>query len=51
MSDYQRQSAIALDRYDLEERTLRELIIEVERRMRLRENPWLACGGVRGKFQ
>ena len=36
LSAYQRQSAIALDRYDLEERTLRELIIEAERRMCLR---------------
>jgi hypothetical protein len=34
------QSAIALDRYDLDDRALRELVFEVERRMRLRENPW-----------
>jgi hypothetical protein len=40
MSGYQRQSAIALDRYDPEGRALRELIFEVERRMHLRWNPW-----------
>ena len=40
MSGYKRQSAIALDRYDLEDRALRELRFKVERRMRLRENPW-----------
>jgi hypothetical protein len=40
MSGYQRQSAIALDRYDPEDRPLRELFFAVERRMRLRENPW-----------
>jgi hypothetical protein len=40
MRGYQRQSAIALDRYDLEYRVLRELVFELERRMRLRENPW-----------
>ena len=40
MNGYQRQSAIALDRYDLEERTLQKLIFGVEGRMRLREDPW-----------
>jgi hypothetical protein len=40
MSGYQRQSAIALDRYDLEDRAMRELVFEAERSMRLRENPW-----------
>ena len=40
MSGYQRQSAIALDRYDPEDRALRELVFEVQRRMRLRWNPW-----------
>jgi hypothetical protein len=42
MSGYQRQSAIALGRYDLEDRdrALRELVFEVERRMRLRQDPW-----------
>jgi hypothetical protein len=40
MSGYQRQSAIAFDRYDLEDRALRELFFEVERTMRLREDPW-----------
>jgi hypothetical protein len=40
MSGYQRQSAIALDRYDPEDRRLRELFFGVERRMRLREDPW-----------
>ena len=39
-SGYQRQSAIALDRYDPEDRALRELFFEVERRMRLRDDPW-----------
>ena len=40
MSGYRRQLAIALDRYDLEERALRELVFEVERKVRLREDPW-----------
>ena len=39
MSGYQRQSAIALDRYDPEDRAVQELVFEVERRMRLREDP------------
>ena len=40
MSGYKRQSAIALDRYNLEDRALRELVFAVERRMRLQEDPW-----------
>ena len=40
MSGYQRQSAIALDRYDPEDRALRELLFELQRKMRLRWNPW-----------
>ena len=40
MSGYQRQSAIALDRYNLEDGALRELVFPVERRMRLHEDPW-----------
>jgi hypothetical protein len=40
MSVYQRQAAIALDRYDPEDRSVLELTFKVERRMRLRENPW-----------
>jgi hypothetical protein len=40
MSGYQRQSAIALDRYDPEDRAPRELVFEVQRRMRLRGRPW-----------
>jgi hypothetical protein len=40
MSGYQRQSAIALDRYDAEDRAVRELFFEAERRMRLHEDPW-----------
>ena len=39
MSVYQRQAAIALDRYDPEDRSVRELTFEVERRMRLRKDP------------
>ena len=37
---YQRQSAIALDRYDPEDRALRELVFEMERRVHFREDPW-----------
>jgi hypothetical protein len=40
MSGYRRQSAIALDRYDLEDRALRVLVFAVERRMRLHGDPW-----------
>jgi hypothetical protein len=40
MSGYQRQSAIALDRYDPEDRAMREPFFAVERKMRLREDPW-----------
>jgi hypothetical protein len=43
MSGYQRQSAIALDRYDSEDRALWELVFEVERKMRLREDPRRRC--------
>jgi hypothetical protein len=43
MSGYQRQSAIALDRYDAEDRALRELVFEVERRMHFREDAWRRC--------
>jgi hypothetical protein len=39
MSVYQRQAAIALDRYDPEDRSVRELTFEVEWRMRLRKDP------------
>ena len=40
MSGYQRQSAIVLDRYDPEDRALRELLFELQRRMRLRAKTW-----------
>jgi hypothetical protein len=40
MSGYQRQAAIALDRYDPEDRSVLEVIFEVERRMRFRKDPW-----------
>jgi hypothetical protein len=43
MSGYQRQSAIALDRYDPEDRALRELVFEVGRRVRLHKDPWRRC--------
>jgi hypothetical protein len=39
MSGYQRQSAIALDRYDPEERAVRALIFEIERKMK-HKDPW-----------
>jgi hypothetical protein len=39
MSGYQRQSVIALDRYDPEERALRALIFEIERKMK-RKDSW-----------
>jgi hypothetical protein len=40
MSGYQRQSVIALDRYDPQDRALRELLLAVERRVRSCEGPW-----------
>jgi hypothetical protein len=40
MDGYQRQAAIALDRYDPEDRSVLEVIFEVERRMRFRKDPW-----------
>jgi hypothetical protein len=40
MSGYQRQSTIALDRYDADDRALRELLFAVERGRRPGEDPW-----------
>jgi hypothetical protein len=52
MSGYRRQLAIALDRYDLEDRALRVLVFAVERRMRLHGDPLapLPAAGL-GNFQ
>ena len=40
MSGYRRQSAIALDRYDVADRAIGGLIFEVERRVRYDDNFW-----------
>jgi hypothetical protein len=49
MSGYQRQSAIALDRYDLEDRAMRELVFEAERSMACVKTRAAASGGEPGK--